>query len=206
VKKDKDGRIVLKESFFLRYLWWTNLWRFIIRKKISVRDDEPSWPNYPKNLCFLFWGSILAPICWIPTIVVAIGILLAFVVVLILVVSIIFVLPSLGILFGFVPEYDGSDMSFYPYRRYSYMHKKKIWAPWWFWLPGLLVWLLIRRHFSIFGSVSHIFANNYFLIAMGIGVVIAMIFIFFLSTPGRIFVEFIKATKKKICPLITIEK
>ena len=218
MKKDANGRIVLKENFFLKYLWGTNFWRFMMNKTFRWNLIKNN-PLKPKNLCSLFWGSVLvAPLCWIFTIPLA----LVFFILVVMLFGCLCLTSAISFLFGFMmvsflhPEryqYHHSEkmFEFHPYRRYGRGDEKRMLiAPWYIWLPTLLVWLLIKKNFliprTIINFFTWVFSHPTGLIISGGIVGIIFLVLFFNSNAGKICWEFIKATKKKFCPLITIEK
>ncbi len=221
----EDGSIAFKEkNFFLRYLWGANFYRFLMPKilKLTVvfkgdaRDIKD--PQYPKNLCSLFWGSVLgAPLCWFFTVVASILLLVAGVVVwcclIIMLIFIVTVVFPIGFLLGFLPNLSRDrktkdiDISFNPYRVYSKKNNKRLpLAPWHIWLPVLVIWLLVMKDFLIIKSVAYFFSHSVVLMVLGGIVGLVFLILFFRSTAWRVCWEFAKAKKSKMCPLIVIEK
>ncbi len=172
-------------------------------------------PRYPKNLCSLFWGSVLgAPLCWFFTILWALIVLLFWAIVY----AVVLLVGAVGFLFGFVFTLSGEYPElFHPYRFYGKRDEKRMpVAPWHIWLPALLIWLFVMKDFLIAKSIAKLFVwlfgqiiwvptHSVGLMILGGIVGIVLLVLFFRSTPWKICWEFAKATKKKMCPLIVIE-
>lgn len=208
MKKDGQGRLVFKKGFFIRCLWGTNSENWI---SSSLFRDKLR-PKYPKSICGLFWGTILSPFCWI----------LAFLILLPILSFVILLIYSIAFFFGFMPvlnkkkyhlreEKKDETIWVHIYRRYGNRDEKKL--PFALWQVGLslfIIWPIIKNNFAlprgIFTSSYRFLASHEFWICLGIiGAIMGLIF-FFRSTAGKVTVEFIKAKKRKICPLITFEE
>lgn len=215
MNKDADGNIVMKENFWLRYFWGTNLIKFI--ESLLFKISSPFEPNYPRNRCTLFWGFILAPVLWIIVLVLG-SIVLGLLAIGYFCFAIVYFFTTLVIFpFGFVLVcpwrrkkyilyHNYMPFQFHPYRRYGLNDEKKFPALWWLWLPALLIWPFRGEYFYVLkGAVNFIIPflfNTTTLIFLGVVVVILLIIRY-----RKFFFEKIKEIKKKTClPIVVIKK
>ncbi|MBD3282301.1 MAG: hypothetical protein GF387_01710 [Candidatus Portnoybacteria bacterium] len=206
--KKENGQLIFKKGFFIKYLWGFNSFFFILNK-FEVRYKAP---KYPKDICSLFWGSIIAPLVWIGNalyiLLFTIGIL--GIIVMLLCMNAIEI--SLKFFFGTLPRKETISLieppqtMFHPYKRYGeYDEKKLLFAPWEIVTFLLVIYLAIRNFSLTKKGAAYICQMPIFWIAMIIiAIIVGMIF-FFRSTSGKLLIEFLKAKKKKICPLIKFE-
>ncbi|HDY72849.1 MAG TPA: hypothetical protein ENH90_01700 [bacterium] len=208
MKRDKQGRLVFKKGFFIRCLWGANSSRWVM--DLLFRDEPKR--RYPKDLCTLFWGTILSPFCWIWSFCLALPILL----------FVLLLVYSIAFFFGFMPvlnrkkyhlmkEKEDEVVLVHPYKKYGNKDKKKLpFVPWQIGSSLFIIWLIIKNNFAlpqgIFTSSYRFLTSHELWICLGIiGIVMGLIF-FFRSTAGKVTVEFIKAKKRKVCPLITFKE
>ncbi len=208
MKKDGQGRLVFKKGFFARCLWGTNSENWIS----SLLFREKPKPKYPKSICSLFWGTVLSPFCWIWSFLLELP-FLSFVILL---------MYSVAFFFGFMPvlnrkkyhlmkEKEDVVILVHLYRKYGNKDKKKLpFTPLQIGLSLFIIWSIIKNDFAlprgIFTSSYGLLTSYATWIGLGIIGVIIGLFFFFRSTAGKVTVEFIKAKKRKICPLITFEE
>jgi len=204
----------MKENFFLRYFWWMNLIAFIAA--LLFKKERPFEPDYPENRCTRFWGFILAPVIWA----IALICLFAWLMLMAFAITILSLFVLIIFPFGFAIvwpwheekyiHYKKNEPSVHPYRRYGLKDEKKFPAPWWFWLPPLLIWqLVIKEHSPLKSFLHHIF--NFIITALSHPVTwicFGVIIIILLAIRYRKFLfEKIKEIKKKTClPIVVIKK
>lgn len=220
MKKDENGNIVMEENFFLRYLWFTNLVQFI--GAILFKKQRPFEPDYPKNRCTRFWGFIFAPIILVIVsffFCIFWGLWFALYIIMTI---ICFVISVFTFPFGFAIIWPWNEEKYFfsnersgshplhPYRRYGFKNEKKFPAPWWFWLPVLLVWPFKGEYFYVLMKIINFIIPFLFNTTTGIIFVVAIfVFCIFLifRLYGRSFWCKIKEIKKKTClPIVVIKK
>ncbi len=106
-------------------------------------------------------------------------------------------------------------MTFHPYKRYGKNDEKRMKiVPWQIVLPTLFIWWMIATSFSVprtiaTGTYSAIASSIFWFVVMVIAAFVGAI-VFFRSktweTVWEVTVEFLKAKKQKMCPLITFEE
>lgn len=213
--RKEDGVLVLNEGIYLKYIWGKNLYR-ATKRFLNRSDIVTGWkdtePDFPKNLCSLFWGNFLIPLSFIWAIVTIIFAFCMMVVAILVVTVMIVVGFSFGYVFNKTKDVKGF---FHPYCRYGENNKKKLpIAPWWIWVPALiayfvhtnfvtnkenLAWLSEVVEFSIANLVS--FLPYLF------GCIALFLMTLFIYRKKVLLVvwEFLKAKKKKMCPLVRVE-
>jgi hypothetical protein len=214
MKKDACGRIVMKENFFLRYFWLMNLINFI--GSLLFKGNRPFEPSYPKNRCTRFWGFVLMPVIWA----VALVCLFAYLMLMAFVITILSLLVLIIFPFGFAIvwpwheekyiHYQRNKPFIHPYRRYGLRNEKKFPAPWWFWLPVLLVWPFKGEYFHFFKGIVNLFIPFLFSTTALICLVVVIV-AFFIFLLLRLYGKFIwikiREIKKKTClPIVVIKK
>lgn len=120
---------------------------------------------------------------------------------------------GVGFFFGFpivrAKDYWRGEMkTYHHYKRYGKNDEKKISiVPWEVVAAGLFIWLVFMKNFLIPRTITMFLYSTpiVWLIVAGIVLIIGLV-LFFKSTAGKVFVEFLKSKKKKLCPLITIKK
>ncbi len=211
--KNADGKFVVKGGIFLTYFWGRNFYRFLLGG-LLIEDDEKKEPHFPKNICSLFWGSIFAPLWWLLSCTIAVPVYSVIAVFIVLFIAYI----GLAFLFGFVIRSNADSKSgsriFYPYRMYGEKGSKELpIVPWHILVPALVLWFIYRNFSTISDTtvtfvtsmVSFVFSSYMVAIIVTI-IVLVLLILFFRSTAWRVSWEFAKATKKKMCPLIIVEK
>lgn len=212
MKKDENGNIVIKDNFFLRYFWFLNFIMFV--GALLFKEQRPFEPSYPGNRLTWFLGFALIPIIW------AIA-LFAFFLFLMITCYGFFIYLCLALFifpFGFVIVWPWNEKkyincktdrpSIHPYRRYGLNDEKKFPAPWWFWLPTLLIWPFKGEYFYV---AKMVIQNIFFFLVSAKGIVflcivsfILLVVWFFRSKYKKIIFEKIK--EKIFSPIKVIKK
>ncbi len=182
----KDGVWHIKKNWFLKYVWGLNLYRY------------PDERKYPNNLCSLCRGSSLLGMVFLPIVLCIIIVLSCFYFVVIVVV----------VFFGFYfsPEYNIG------YKKIQWKGKMKRIpiAAWEICVVGGVIYLLVK-HWSVIFDTTKTAVQNYGVLMgqIGFGAIVLFLIFLFLTTVGKntckLIWDFLKATKRKVCPLIKIE-
>ncbi len=178
--RKENGVLYFKENWFLRNVWGVNFWAFIV-----IIGDER---RYPKNLCSLFWGSLFGVfICiWVSLFVAACGW---------------FVIAASTIVAVFCGFYPRKILDFFPYK---HIGNRKIPVAAWEICAFLLGLYLVVKY----GPIAVYLMANSTVVSVLASIIFIIFFLFFLfkTTPGKVIREYIKAVKRKVCPLVMIEK
>ncbi len=204
--RKENGIWHFEENWFLKYVWGINFWILLVNLARSWENMKLESPGYPKTLCSLFWGS-LAGLIFIPVSV-------AFALATICLIGAFFLgVGIMGAFFGFYLRSFRSEKVFYPYKHWK--EKRIPVVAWQVCIPGLIIYVIWEYHAALwkflaaapggFVSTAQAVINfpgffGWLCFAAGI-----LTFLLLKSTPGKVFREYIKAAKKKMCPLVVID-
>ncbi len=184
------------EKWFLKYIWNYNFGIFLTNFLKSENHKE--FPVFPKTLCSLFWGSLIALILT--------PIIAAITVFMICVISgCILAIWITDAFLGFYPDFSLNT----PHCPYKHWGKKRIpiaiWEVCAILLPVYILWnysgLVWKSAKIVAGYPSFI---GWFCFFAGLAIYL-FLFILFRTGTGKAFREFVVATKRKMCPLIIID-
>ncbi len=202
--RKENGVLYFRENWFLKYVWRFNslhLANVLIDALfvfIGASCCVAGKPKFPKSLCSLFWGSllgiILTPFCFMA------GIFGC------LILSALFVIEIiLAAFFGYY--FNFAEKSFWPYKHWG---EKRIPVAAWEVCAVPLGFYLIYSAIKYSSAVAASIMMYSFSVVVLLGTLFLIGFIGFLAylfktTPGKVAHEYIKAAKRKVCPLVVIE-
>ena len=213
--RKENGVWYFEGNWYLTYFWRANFRYLLSRLKdksnwffpscilVALADsekEEKSWPQDPKNLCHLIRG-VLMSIFLVPFFVWMSLIFGLFIYCMWL--GIIVVCAFFGHYFDFksAGEVGKKDSFFYFYKHWG--SKRIPVAMWEICLSAIVLYWI----FKFSGKIVFVASSNIFwLIVLGLGLVISFFLFLFKTKAGELFRDWLKAKEQKICPPVVVER